>query len=210
MNSFLSLDFFSPHPTPRVSSPQPPPQLGCPLLFKSQANAPPCSLGKCCKYNRLKHPTDHKQALGDNESLVIRAPLDVTQVHGWSPAAPAPGSASREWPGPQGGVLRLLRGGDGEGPANVGLAPILGRRSGWDEQRPPRPLYAPRQPGSSVERAGRVTAGLTASAPGAQPRGQPGLGAPGTPRPPEPGAAGGHGRSSGPNGPWRHPLPPPG
>lgn len=37
-----------------------------------------------------------------------------------------------------------------------------------------------------VERAGMATAGVTASAPGPQPRGQPGLGAPATPRPPSP------------------------
>lgn len=89
----------------------PPPRVPFSLPFLSSAvlcflnpkqMSAPCSLGKCCKYNGLKHLI----ALGDNESLVIRAPLDVTQVHGWSPAAaPAPGSASREWPVPQGGVL---------------------------------------------------------------------------------------------------------
>lgn len=62
MHSFLSWAFFSPipHPTPPPVaipvpfSPSPGPELGCPLLFKPQANAPSLLLGEMLQVKSAK------------------------------------------------------------------------------------------------------------------------------------------------------------
>lgn len=163
---------------------------------------PPCSSGKCCEYNRLKCLIDHKQASGDNESLVIRAPLEVTQLRGWSLAAhrlqAAPPGSGRGL-----GPFALPGAGMAKAEPPLVLLPFGGRSCGWDEQRPPRnprPLYTSRQPGSRGAgwNGNRWSNGLSS---GASASGTARAGGAWHPASPQPSAAGGHGGSTRPNGP---------